>query len=196
MAGQRRRAGEGRRPCSGWDPFGFHVVRKADVLRGEFPADMVGRHVVKPEEAAALADMYRLYASGAESLSGLAKWLYARGIRTRRGKEFWDVNCVRIVLMNPLYKGVAAFGRTKRVTDEGRLTQRNRHSGEVLRPATVPVPSDPATWITWEVPAMCRRRCGRPRRRACRRTGNTGAATPGASGCSPGACCAPPAAAP
>ena len=56
--------------------------------------------------------------------------------------------------MNPLYKGVAAFGRTRNVTDEGRLSQPHPHTGEALRAATVPVPNDPANWITWEVPAL------------------------------------------
>ena len=154
MTGQRKRAAQGRRPCSGWDPFGFHVVRKADVLRGEHPADMVGRHVVKPDEAEAVAHLFRQYASGAASLSGLARWLFTQGIPSRQGHEFWDVNCVRIVLRNPLYKGLAAFGRTRRVTDESRLTQRHPHTGEALRTATIPIPNDPSAWITWEVPAL------------------------------------------
>lgn len=135
MGGRKKRAEEGRQPGSSRAPLGYHVPTKADVLRGDFPLEMLGRYVVDEARAPLVREMFSRYASGQATLAGLCRDLNARRVPTPRGAEVWWPSTVQAILVNPAYKGEPAYGRTITHTDEGRLSAGHPVTG---RPLTTP----------------------------------------------------------
>lgn len=135
MGGRKKRAEEGRQPAPSRAPLGYHVVQKADVLRGDFPFDLLGRYVVDETRAPLVREMFSRYASGQATLAGLCRDLNARKVPTPRGAEVWWPSTVQAILVNPAYKGEPAYGRTISHTDEGRLSAGHPVTG---RPLTTP----------------------------------------------------------
>lgn len=78
--GRRKRAEQGKQPARARAPYGYHVVGKADVLRGDHPADLCGQYLVIEPEAEIVRAMFDRYTSGTNTLSGLARWLNENGI--------------------------------------------------------------------------------------------------------------------
>ncbi len=66
----------------------------------------------------------------------------------------WRTQTLHYMLTNPVYKGLASYGRFDHTTDEGRLTQIHKRTGLPLTTAKATRPADPETWITWPVPAL------------------------------------------
>ena len=132
MRGKRKRAEEGQQPQRSRSPFGYHVVTKADILRGEYPADMVGRYVVDEAKAVVARRMFLDYASGKTSLPRLALALNQENVPTPGKAVAWHEGTIRVILRNPVYKGQPASGKQKTVTDENRLGQPNLLTGRPL----------------------------------------------------------------
>ena len=154
MGGRTRRAEEGLQPARTHSPFGYKVVSKTDVLRGEQPAHLLGKYLVLEAEAAAARFLFDGYAAGTHSLTDLTRWLNATGVPCRQKASFWSVSSVSYILANPVYKGLGTYGRRDHAQDEGRLTEKNKHTGLPLKTLAFTRPADPSTWITWEVPAL------------------------------------------
>jgi len=152
--GRIERAQSGIQPNRSKSPYGYHVVTAADVLRGEFPATQLGRYEVLPTEAARVRAMFENYSSGLHSLAALARNLNLDGVPTKAGGEIWRPSTIRYLLTNPVYKGVAAFGKVDTVSDEARLQQINRKTGLPYVQTREMRPADPETWITWEAPSL------------------------------------------
>lgn len=165
MKGRRRRALEGQQPSRSISPFGYHVVIKADVLSGSFPAEALGTYQVVEEKAQVVRRIYERYAGGA-SLQSLCRELQNDGIAAPRGGEFWRRCAVHRILQNPVYKGTPAFGRYQARTDESRAADGRKVSYVVTAAEEnrvyleAPALVDPATW------AFCQQRLaeGRPLR--------------------------------
>src|SRR5579871_1830313 len=122
MLGMRRRAEQGQQPSRARSPYGYHVVIRADVLKGDYPADQLGSYQIVEAEAHWVKEIFRRYADG-ESLEAVCRWLNAQGVRTPRNGDYWRRSSLRTILSNPAYKGEPAFGRTVRHSDESRLEQ-------------------------------------------------------------------------
>ena len=154
MGGRIRRAEEGLQPARRHSPFGYKVVSKADVLRGEQPAQLLGKYLILDFEAVAVRFLFDGYAAGTHSLTDLTRWLNATGVPCRQKASFWSVSSVSYILSNPVYKGLGIYGRKDHAQDEARLTEKNKHTGLPLKTVAFARPADPSTWITWEVPAI------------------------------------------
>ena len=148
------RAENGIQAARATSPFGYCIPKKVDVWRRLYSEDQLGKYIVLEDQARIVRDLFEKYASGTYSLNQLSKELNAAGVPTPGGGVCWRSTNLHFMFKNPVYKGVAVFGRFDHETDEKRLEQTHIHTG---RPITTPKrmrPSDPDTWITFPCPAL------------------------------------------
>ena len=134
MRGKQKRAEEGQQPQRSRSPYGYHVVTHADILRGLYLADQLGRYFLDDEKAGIARRLFAGYFGGTHSLPRLCKELNAEGVPAPSG-GLWHEPTVRCILTNPVYKGEPVSGRQKCSTDESRLHQVHALTG---RPITRP----------------------------------------------------------
>jgi len=88
---------------------------------------------VRDDEAATVRRIFEMAAAGV-GLKSIAMALNTDGVRSPRAREgrhrSWAPSSVRTVLFNPLYKGDALWGRTKKRDAWGRRKQRRRPASE------------------------------------------------------------------
>jgi len=154
MDGRITRAQNGIQPCRTFSPFGYKIVGKTDVLRGDYPPELMGQYIIVEEQAVWVREMFTRYAAGQTSIMGLSQWLNAQDVPTKNGAAFWRTSTVSFMLKNPVYKGLGIYGRNDCGHDEARLSQRNQNTGLPLTSTAYTHPADPATWITWPVPPL------------------------------------------
>ena len=154
MEGRTRRALGGQQPARARSPFGYRIATKADVLRGAYPPDAVGKYQVVEEEAQVIREVFARYAAGADTLNGLCKWLNGAGVKPGGGAGFWWPSRISYILKNAVYKGVAVYGQRVHRTDEGRLQQTNPQTGRPYKVGVVRRPGDPAAMIEIACPAL------------------------------------------
>ena len=152
-SGHVARAEAGVMTCRATAPFGYIIPKKSDVLRGDHPAELLGRYLVHEGRAAVVRELFARYVAGA-SLNDVSRWLNESGLPTPGGGRMWRASNVRFIIKNPVYKGVGAFGRFDHSTDESRLSRVHERTGLPLTSPKVQRPADPATWITFPVPAL------------------------------------------
>ncbi|HLK55801.1 MAG TPA: recombinase family protein, partial [Chthonomonadaceae bacterium] len=146
MDGKRSLAEQGIQPCRSTSPFGYAVPTKADILKGLFPPEALGRYLVMEEEATIVQKMFARYRDG-DSLRDICRWLEKSGVPTRNGGAFWKPKTIKQMLSNPVYKGQATFGKRLLVYDEARLEKGFK------RPATMCF-RDPSEWIFVDSPPI------------------------------------------
>ena len=154
VSGHRKRAQDGIQTARLIAPYGYAIPTKADVLRGLAPAEDLGKYRVIEGEAAVVRQLFVRYAAGTSSLTDLARWLNAEQVPTAGGARLWIISTLRYLLANPVYKGVASYGRSGWVTDEARLGQTDPRTGRPLRTLKTRRAVDPETCVTWPVPAL------------------------------------------
>ena len=154
MEGRSRRAQGGQQPARAKSPFGYRIATKADVLRGAYPPDAVGKYQVVEEEAKIVREMFARYASGTDTLNGICKWLNASGVRPGGGADLWWPSRISYILKNSVYKGVAVYGQRVHRTDEDRLRQTNPQTGRPYKVGIIRRPGDPAAMIEMACPAL------------------------------------------
>jgi len=154
MKGRRKRAEEGSQPIRTSSPFGYHIVTTADVMKGEYTYEQLGKYVfVEPQKSVAV-DMWTWYAEGRYSLAGIAKHLNQHGVPTPRAAKQWCVSSIRNILTNPVYKGVAYFGKFEKRMEDGRKGQLHPKTG---RPIITDVQQKNApveNWVAIDCPAL------------------------------------------
>lgn len=153
MKGHQARARQGVQTGRTTAPFGYVIPKKADILRGLYPAEQLGQYILITEQADVVRDLFEKYSAGTHSLNDLSKMLNASGLPTRNGGAFWRASNVRDMLLNPVYKGVGVYGRYEHWTDESRLSKVHPRTGLPLTSPKGNKLADPSTWITWPVPA-------------------------------------------
>ena len=84
MDGRRRKAEQGQQPTRTRSPFGYRVVTKEDVLKGDYAPSLLGLYQVVPEQARIVREIFVRYASG-QSLRQIVKWLHAIGVEPQWG---------------------------------------------------------------------------------------------------------------
>ncbi len=135
-------------------PYGYHVPTKADVMRGDFPLELLGRYVVREDQAAVVRRIFAGYAAGTHSMHRLCLELNAESIPTPRGASAWRPPTIKAILANPVHKGQPAYGRVQHRKEESRLQEISPLSGLPYRCAVVRSPSDPDQWVTLSAPAL------------------------------------------
>lgn len=154
MNGHKGRAKEGIQPQRSRAPFGYHIPTKADVMRGDYPVELLGRYVIVEERARIVRRIFDDLATGRKSLSSIAYELQQEGIPTPQGGVFWGAATLRCIVTNPVYKGEPVLGRTMRVTDEGRLAKVSVRTGRSYRKPTYEVTAGDKNQISLTAPAI------------------------------------------
>ena len=148
------RAENGIQSARATSPFGYCIPKKVDVLRGLYPAEQLGQYIILEDQARIVREVFQKYASGTYSLNQIAKELNAAAVPTPGGGVCWRSTNLHFMFKNPVYKGVAVFGRFDHSTDENRLGQTHIHTGRPLICSKTMRPADPETWITFDCPAI------------------------------------------
>lgn len=157
IQGHRQAATEGRQPARHVSPQGYHVVTKADVLRGMRGPDgqpaAAGAYLVLEPEAAVIRELFRRYDEEGVSLSELVHDLKTNDVPTKQGGEWTRSSLVRI-FHNPIYKGVGRYGVRQRSKDETRIGQESKHPRKPYTSIYTYQFAPEASVITFDVPAL------------------------------------------
>jgi DNA invertase Pin-like site-specific DNA recombinase len=163
VGGRERKAKSGEQPYRVFSPYGFHVVNKADVQRGDYPKNALGKYYVMPEQARWAREMAERYAAGM-SLPKIQNWLFTEGVKTAQGLDKWSFSSIRRTISHPAMVGRPAVGRTKYVTDETRKLRGMKRNGfSIPRPENEWITLSCEPLISEEVYAKCLRRFGENR---------------------------------
>jgi len=147
--GRLRKAMEHKQqPCRTICPYGYHVVNKQDILRGVYPANLLGKYIIIREREDTVRAIFRQYATGT-SMKKIVQWLKDEGIKSPEGLEEWPAISVRRLLSHPAYIGQPVFRRTRRIVDESRVTKRGRF-GKILTRSDYSVTRPEHEWIQLE----------------------------------------------
>jgi len=104
--GKRHAARCGKVSVLSCAPYGYRYVAKRDT-GGEARLDVV------LEEARVVRQIFTWVAQEKASIGEVCRRLEQAGEPTRTGKTHWDRSSVWGILKNPIYKGTAAFGKTR-----------------------------------------------------------------------------------
>ena len=132
MRGKRKRAEEGQQPQRSRSAYGYHIVTNAEVAAGLHPPELRGRYLIQEATAAVVRRLFADYNTGGCGLSRLCLALNQEGVPTPGGGRAWREATLRVILMNPVYKGEPVSGRQKCSTDESRLGQRHKLTGRLI----------------------------------------------------------------
>ena len=154
MNGKRRRLEEGIQPNRSNPPFGYHVPTQADVMRGDYPLEELGRYILIPEQAEVVRWMFESYAGGLLTLPEIAREMNARKVPTKRGGLHWRAVNFAYIFANPVYKGQPVGGRWQSRKDESRLDSTNRLTGDPIISSHAYWLAGPENWIPLSAPAI------------------------------------------
>ena len=154
MSGRQRRAESGQQPARAKSPFGYHIVTKADVLRGVYPHTLIGQYQVVEEHAGIVREVFARYAAGTHSLNQVAKWLNTAGIKPPGNAAYWWASGLHYLISNTVYKGEAHYGQRTHRMEESRLQQVNPQTGQPYKQSIVRRPSDPEAVINLSCPPI------------------------------------------
>jgi len=154
MRGKRKRAESGQQPQRSRPPFGYLIVTHADVTRGTYPPEMLGRYVIVEDKAAIVCRLFEGYTAGTHSMPSLARALNQEGVPTPGGGRAWLEPTLRFLLTNPVYKGQPASGRQKTVVDEGRLQQVHKLNGRPITRPEMRVARPQNEWVALSAPPL------------------------------------------
>jgi site-specific DNA recombinase len=144
--GRLHRARSGSPAVLGRAPYGYRYVRRSEHADAYFEIDEVKAGVVR--------EVFRRYAREGQKLAAIADWLNDTQTPTTTPGKTWHPSTVRGMLVNPAYRGEAAFGKTRVTGARGKATRRARQRGarQSLAPQRTSAPED--SWTTIAVPAI------------------------------------------
>jgi site-specific DNA recombinase len=89
-------------------------------------------------------EIFRRYAHEGQTLAAIADWLNDTATPTTTPGKAWHPSTVRGMLVNPAYRGEAAFGKTRVTGARGKATRRARQRGarQSLAPQRTSAPED------------------------------------------------------
>lgn len=115
--GRLYRARGGALSVLGGAPYGYRYITKSD------GGGQAAYHIVL-EEARVVRQIFDWVGRQGCSLGQVVKRLKANGIPTSSGRPVWDRATLRDMLRNAAYKGMAEYGKTRRVARRPRLRPR------------------------------------------------------------------------
>ena len=144
--GRLHRARSGSAAVLGRAPYGYRYVRRSEHADAYFQIDEAKAPVVR--------DVFRRYAHEGQTLAAIAGWLNESGTPTTTPGKSWHPSTVRGMLVNPAYRGEAAFGKTRVTGARGKATRRARQRGarQALSPQRTSAPE--GSWTIIKVPAI------------------------------------------
>lgn len=153
MDGKRKRLQEGKQVIRSRSPFGYHIVTKNDVIRGDYPEEAIGTYIAQPDKLKMVTQAFEDYANGRESLLSLCRRFNDADVPTPQNGKYWRKNAIHFILKNPVYKGEPAGLRWETWKDEGRLQRTSKVNGEPLTSTADRRISAPENWILLSAPA-------------------------------------------
>ena len=154
MLGKRTFAENGIQTSRAYPPFGYFIPTKADVMRGEFPLELLGRYVINEPQAVIVRRIFEGYSSGTHSMHRFCMELNAEGVPTPRGASAWRPATIKAILANPVHKGQPAYGKVQHRKEESRLQQISPLTGLPFRCPIARQPNDPAEWVQLSAPPL------------------------------------------
>jgi site-specific DNA recombinase len=144
--GRLHRARSGSAAVLGRAPYGYRYVRRSEHADAYFEIDEAKAPVVR--------EIFRRYAHEGQTLAAIADWLNDTATPTTTAGKAWHPSTVRGMLVNPAYRGEAAFGKTRVTGARGKATRRARQRGarQSLAPQRTSAPED--SWMMIAVPAI------------------------------------------
>ncbi|MGI8412262.1 MAG: recombinase family protein, partial [Solirubrobacteraceae bacterium] len=144
--GRLHRARSGSPAVLGRAPYGYRYVRRCEHADAYFEIDEVKAGVVR--------EVFGRYAHEGQTLAAIADWLNESQTPTTTSGKAWHPSTVRGMLVNPAYRGEAAFGKTRVTGARGKATRRARQRGarQSLAPQRKSAPED--SWTMIKVPAI------------------------------------------
>ncbi|MEA2218367.1 MAG: site-specific recombinase [Solirubrobacteraceae bacterium] len=105
-------------------------------------------------KAGVVREIFHRYAHDAQTLAAIAGWLNENGTTTTTPGKTWHPSTVRWMLVNPAYRGEAAFGKTRVTGARGKATRpaRQRGARQALSAQRTSAPED--SWTMIAVPAI------------------------------------------
>jgi len=144
--GRLHRARSGSAAVLGRAPYGYRYVRRSEHADAYFEIDEAKAPVVR--------EIFRRYAHEGQTLAAIADWLNDTATPTTTAGKAWHPSTVRGMLVNPAYRGEAAFGKTRVTGTRGKATRpaRQRGARQSLSPQRAAAPED--SWTIIAVPAI------------------------------------------
>lgn len=127
-------------------PYGYRYIKKSE--------DAEARYEVVEHEAAVVKEVFRLYVEEQLSIADLTRWLASQGVLTATGKSRWDRSTVWGMLINPAYKGMAAFQKTMSLGIRPKLTRPVRRKGKDVSRWIAFTKRPSEEWISIPVPPI------------------------------------------
>ncbi|WCR59221.1 MAG: Transposon gamma-delta resolvase [Wolbachia endosymbiont of Ctenocephalides felis wCfeF] len=87
-------------------PYGYRYIKRGEI--GE-----EGKFEINEDEAEVVKKLFTWIGEERVSTGETVHRLKKMSIRTQKGKEVWNPGTIHHILENPIYKGQAAYGRTK-----------------------------------------------------------------------------------
>jgi site-specific DNA recombinase len=111
------------------------------------------RYEICEEEAQVVRQVFAWVGRECLTMREACQRLRAAGVRSRKGKSWWDRTSVWDMLRNPAYRGQAVFGKTRTGAQRPRLRSQRGHPLQPRRAnSTHDVPA--AEWLLIPVPAL------------------------------------------
>jgi len=110
-------------------PFGYRYIPKSGAT-GD------AQYQVVLEEARIVCRMFEWIGCEGTTLREVCRRLDKEGIKTRTGKCCWNPGTVAMMLKNPAYKGLAAFGKTRVIPPQTQLRRRRLKPGQRHMPVS------------------------------------------------------------
>ena len=144
--GRLHRARTGSPAVLGRAPYGYRYVRRCEHADAYFEIDEAKAGVVR--------EIFHRYAHDGQTLATIAGWLNESQTPTTTPGKTWHPSTVRGMLVNPAYRGEAAFGKTRVTGARGKATRQARQRGAryALSPQRTSAPED--SWTMIAVPAI------------------------------------------
>ena len=87
-------------------PYGYRYISKQE-------GGGQARYEILEEEASVVQQVFLWIGRDGVSIGEVRRRLHDQGVKTKKGKEWWDRATIWAMLKNPAYKGSAAFGKTR-----------------------------------------------------------------------------------
>jgi site-specific DNA recombinase len=144
--GKLHAARSGRVSALGGAPYGYRYV-----TRGEGGGE--ARYDIVLDEARVVRKIFDWIGKSRLSIGEVVRRLSAERIPSRKGRKYWDRSSLWQILINPAYKGEAAFGKTKTAERRFRLRPMKGHP-EQPRNFHTSYDRPRGEWVTIAVPPI------------------------------------------
>jgi site-specific DNA recombinase len=104
----------GRVSVLGGAPYAYRYVRKHD-------GGGTARYEIVPEQARVVRQIFAWVAQERLTLGEVARRLNRQGVPPPSGRGLWSASSVAMIVRNPAYKGMAAYGKTRSLPRAARL---------------------------------------------------------------------------